>query len=85
MGSQESVRFGEENDPETENVQNTAAHNSEDVDKMYEEEDTYHDANPGIGEIHGGFGSASLRECLGKIVQPTTTTSVTSEPRMCHK
>ena len=79
MGSQESVRFGEENDPEIEDVQDTAAQSSEELDGTLEEEDTYHDANPGIGEIHGGFGSASLRECLGRIVQTTTTTSAT-----CH-
>ena len=79
VGSQESVRFGEENDPETEDVQDTVAHSPEDLDQTYEEEGTYHDANPGIGEFHGGFGSASLRECLGRVVQPTTTTSAT-----CH-
>ena len=60
MCSEESVKFGGENDPQTEDVQDTAAHSSEELDKTREEEDTYHDANPGIGEIHGGFGSASL-------------------------
>ena len=33
VGSQESVRFGEENDPETEDVLDRAAHSSEDLDK----------------------------------------------------
>ena len=79
VGSQESVRFGEENDPETEEVQDTVAHNQEDLDQTREEEDTYHDANPGIGEFHGGFGSASLRESLGRVAQSSTTPSAT-----CH-
>ena len=51
VGSQESVRFGEEYDPETEDVQYRAAHSLEDLDKTHDEEDTYHYANPGIGEI----------------------------------
>ena len=29
----------------------------------------YHDASPGVDEIQRGFGSASLRECLGRITQ----------------
>ena len=45
VGSQESVRFGEESDPETEDVQDRAVHSSEDLDKTHEEEDTYLDAN----------------------------------------
>ena len=78
MDSQESVRFGR-NDPGTEDIQNTAAHSSEELDRSQDGEDMQHDANPAIGEIHGGFSSASLRECLGRMVQPTTTTSAT-----CH-
>ena len=31
------------------------------------------DVNPGIGEFHGGFGSASFRECLGRVAQSSTT------------
>ena len=42
MGSQESVRFGEENDPETEDVQDTVAHSREGLDQTHEDEDTYH-------------------------------------------
>ena len=72
VGSQESVRFGEESDPE--DVQDTAAHSREALDQTQEEEDTYHDANPGIGEFHGGFGSASLRG------MPRTTTISTQSP-----
>ena len=79
VGSQESVRFGEENDLETEDVQDTAAHSRETLDQTHEEEDTYHNANPGIGEFHGGFGSASLGECLGRVAQSTMTPSAT-----CH-
>ena len=54
--------MGEESDPETEDVQDKAAHSSEDLDKTHDEEDTHHNANPGIGEIQGGFGSACLLE-----------------------
>ena len=66
-------------DPETEDVLDRAAHSSEGFDKTHNEEDTYHDANPGIGETQGEFGSASFRECLGRLVQPSATTSAT-----CH-
>ena len=80
VGSQESVRFGEESDAETEDVLDRAAHSSVDLDNIRDEEETYHDANPGVvGGIQGGFGSASLRECLGRLVEPATTTSAT-----CH-
>ena len=48
---QESVRFGEENDPEYENEPNRAAHSSEDLDKTGDGEAIYHDANPGVDEI----------------------------------
>ena len=34
VGSQESVRFGEENDPESENELDRAAHSSEELDKI---------------------------------------------------
>ena len=79
MGSQESVRFGEENDLETEDVLDRAAHSSVDLDNTHDEEETYHDANPGVVDgVQGGFGSASLGECLGRLVQPTTTSAT------CH-
>ena len=47
----------------------------------HDEEDMCHDANPGgnvFGETQGGFGSASIRECLGGLVQPTATTTTTT-------
>ena len=77
--SQESVRFGEENDPETEDVQDRAAHSSVNLDQTHDGEEMFHDANPVVDEIQGGFGSASLRERLGRLIQPNTTTSAT-----CH-
>ena len=72
MGSQESVRFGEENNPESENDPDRVAHNSEELENTCEGEAKYHDANPGVDEIQGGFGSALLRECLGRITQLAT-------------
>ena len=39
VGSQESVRFGEENDPETEDVVDRAAHSSVDLDDTPDEEE----------------------------------------------
>ena len=75
VGSQESVRFGEENDPETEDVQDTAAHSPEDLDQTHEEKThMMMQTLVYIGEFHGGFGSASLRECLGRVAQSSTTT-----------
>ena len=53
-GSQESVRFGEENDLETECVSQGVAHNEESLDQTCDEDNVYHDANPGVGEIQGG-------------------------------
>ena len=65
VGSEESVRFGEGIDPELENESQRAAHSSDDLHKTCEEEAVSHDANSGVDDrIHGGFGSASLRECL---------------------
>ena len=73
VDSLESVRFGEENDPETEDISGRAAHSSVDLDKTHDEDDMYHDANPGVDEIQRGIGSASLREWVGRLAQPTTT------------
>ena len=53
------MRFGEENDP----------------DKTGDGEAIYHDANPGVDEIQGGFGSEPLRQCLGRITQPATSSA----------
>ena len=63
-GSHESVRFGEGNDPETEDTPHTVAHNREAVNQNDEGEVDQRDVTPGVGEFHGGFGSASFRECL---------------------
>ena len=80
VGSQEWVRFGEEVIRRQRMCKTRLlTHSSEELDRTHDEDDMYHDANPGIGEMHGGYGSASLRECLGRLVQPTTTTSAT-----CH-
>ena len=46
----------------------------------HREEDVAHrEESPGVGKFHGGFGSASLRECVNLITQ---TTNVPSAP--CH-
>ena len=74
VGSQEP-RFGEESDPESENELDRAAHSSENLGKTGDGEAMYHDANPGVDEIQGGFGSVSLRECLGTITQPATSSA----------
>ena len=71
VGSHESVRFGEENDPETGDVQDTVAHNREELNQTHDEESGQHDETPGVG----GVGSASLRECLGRITQTTNNPS----------
>ena len=46
---------------ESDNEQDGLAHHSEDLDKTTDGETIYHDANPGVDEIQGGFGSASLK------------------------
>ena len=75
VGSQESVRFGEESDPESDNEPDRAADSSEELEKTCDGATMYHDANPGVDEIQGKFGSASLRECLDRITQPATSPS----------
>ena len=50
MGSRESVRFGEENDPEMEDIPDEVVHNSVDLDETIDN-DQYHDADPGVSEI----------------------------------
>ena len=42
VGPQESVRFGEESDLETEDVLDRAAHSSVDLDKTHGEDDMCH-------------------------------------------
>ena len=72
VGSHESVRFGEGNDPETENTPDTVAHHrEEEVNESQEGEVDQCDVTPGVGESHGGFGSASFRECLNLATQST--------------
>ena len=61
-----------------ERSQDTVAHSREDLVRL-EEEDACHDGNPRIGEFDGGFGSASLRECLGRVAQSSSTPSA-----ICH-
>ena len=67
VASRDSVRFGEGNDPETEDVPNEG-----DLDET-PDNDMYHDADPGAGEIQGGNGSATLLECLGRLGAQTTS------------
>ena len=64
MGSNESVRFGEGNDPETEDTPGTLAYNRGEVNQTHEGEMEQPHVTPCVGEFHGGFGSASLSECL---------------------
>ena len=63
------------NDPEFDNEQDEMAHHSEDLDRTMDGEAIYHDANPGVDEIAGGFGSASLKECLSRITQPAISSA----------
>ena len=72
VGSRESVRFGEENDPEMEDIPDGDVRNAVDVDETLDN-DLYHDADPGVGETQGGYGSASLTECLGRLGVRTTS------------
>ena len=74
VGSRESVRFGEESDPETEEVSGEVVHDSVDLDETLDN-DQYRDADPGVDEIQGGYGRASLTECLRRFgVQTTSAT-----------
>ena len=69
--SHESERFGDGNDPETEDTPDTLAHNRE----ICEEKVDHRDVVPGVGEFHGRFGSASLRECVKIATQSTNSSS----------
>ena len=75
VGSQESERFGERSDPEAEDTPDTVAHNREEVNQNQEGEVDHRDVTPGVGKLHGGFGSASLRECLNIVTQSTNNPS----------
>ena len=72
MGSKETVRFGEENDPELEKP--GRSHDSIDLDETQEGDDQYDDANSGTDETLRGYGSATLLECCRRLgAQPNTT------------
>ena len=62
VGSRETVRFGEENVPETEYDLHGVARNSIDLDETQEsvEQELHEDANLGVGETLGGYGEAHL-------------------------
>ena len=72
MGSRDSVRFGNENDPETKDVPNEGVRDTANLDETLDN-DLYHDADPGAGEIQGGYGNTSLVECLGRLEAQTTS------------
>ena len=81
MGSRDSVRFREENDPETEDVPNEGVRDTANLDETLDN-DLYHDANPGAGETQGGYGSAgsaSLVECLRLGAETTSATCHSGE------
>ena len=76
------MRFGEENIRETRENLDGVARNSTDLDETQEhvEHEVHEEANPGADEALGGYGSASLLECLGRLgAQPNTST-----PATCH-
>ena len=82
VGSRETVRFEEGNVPETEEDPDGVAHISIDLDETQEhvEQELHDDVSPGVDEILGGYGSATLLECLGRLgAQPNTST-----PATCH-
>ena len=79
VGSHESERFGEGNDLEAEDTPDRVAHNRKEMNQTHEREVDQSDVTPGVGEFHGGFGSASLRECVNLATQ---TINIPSAP--CH-
>ena len=73
---QESVRFEEGNNSEFQDVDDTAAHSQESHDLPKNTETHSVTESVGAGEFFGGYGSASLRECLEEMIisrEPTTT------------
>ena len=56
-------------------VLETTTHNQEFSDQLDKEEATKATESVGDGEFHGGYGSASLRECLERIAPQEPTTS----------
>ena len=81
VGSRESVRFGEENDPETEGIPDEIVRDSVDLGETLDN-DLHHDADPGVDEIERGYGSASLTECLGRLRAQTTFATCHSGGRL---
>ena len=66
VGCRETIRFGEENVPDLNETQ------------KHVEDELHDDANLGVDETLGGYGSASLIECLGRFgAQPNTSTPAT--------
>ena len=77
VGPRETVRFGEENDPEEEDMDGVA-HNSKNLDETQKDDDPQDNSNPGADETLRGYGRASLAECLERMgAQPNTTTPAT--------
>ena len=76
---QESVRFEEGRNSEFQDVVETAAHNREFSEQPDTQEGNQPDESVGAGEFHGGYGGASLRECLERLVPQEPTTSAA-----CH-
>ena len=70
---QESVRFEEGEDSECQDVVEMAAHSREFLDQPDTNESHPPVESVGAGEFHGGYGGASLRECLERIVPQEPT------------
>ena len=66
VGSQESVRFGEEDDSEFKEVEETAAHSQNILEENQKDEEQQPDETTESGELRGGYGSASLKEFWGR-------------------
>ena len=80
VGSQESVRFGEEDDSDFKEVEEMATHSLNVLDDSKTNKDHQPDMSTESGEL--GYGSASLKECLERTSpenreskQPDVTTS----------
>ena len=71
--------FGEQNGSETEDIPDEVVRDTVDLDETLEN-DLYHDADPGVGKAQGGYGSASLTECLGRLGAQTTSATSSCLP-----
>ena len=65
--SQESVRSEEGDKSEFQDVLETTIQNQEFSNQPGKEEDNNATESTGAGEFHGGYGSASSRECLDRL------------------